>query len=502
MTRDNANGRARAFAVLKRAISAETGLRFPDESQSSFEQKISEACADFGFRESAECLRWLTARSLSKKDIEILASHLTVGETYFFRDPKSLEVMQRRILPALIERRRNVSKSLRFWSAGCCTGEEPYTLAMLVMTMMPDWESWNITILATDINTRFLSKAAQGRYSEWSFRETPEVMRRRFFKKIDAATYEIDPRVRNLVSFSYLNLAEDLYPSVLNNTHAMDLILCRNVLMYFEKPRAGQVIEKLHRSLVDGGYLMVSAVEASNRSFEQFQPVVFDGLTVYRRTIPPLSAPAALPRKGDALTPSGTPDTALLRKKKAATPKRAEQTRKPLESKPTVRQRRGSYRHAELLYKQGAFQGAIEELLKCDHTPKTLALLTKAYADTGNFDSALHWCNELVAADKLEAKHYFLLATILQEKNSPAEALEALRRALFLDPSFILAHVSTANALRGVGRRKEARKHFDNALALLEKLPYDVEVAESGGLPAGRLREMIQLIDQREYEDE
>ncbi|MBD3317121.1 MAG: hypothetical protein GF344_15145, partial [Chitinivibrionales bacterium] len=283
MHRETKTITGQALANLRRAIYTEMGLKSPKDSSSSyFEQKVIEACEDLGFGDSRKCDEWMMSGKLDRKSIEVLASHLTVGETYFFRDRKALEVLRRSVLASLIQMRRNSSRTLRLWSAGCSTGEEPYTLAMMLMGMLPDWQKWHITILATDININFLAKAARGCYGEWSFRETPSAIRERFFRKTSDGKYEIHSRVRDMVNFSYLNLATDAYPSVLNNTNAMDLILCRNVLMYFEKDRAREVINKFHRSLLDGGYLLVSPVESSNRHFPQFKPVLFDGVTIYR----------------------------------------------------------------------------------------------------------------------------------------------------------------------------------------------------------------------------
>ncbi|MBD3317778.1 MAG: tetratricopeptide repeat protein, partial [Chitinivibrionales bacterium] len=161
--------------------------------------------------------------------------------------------------------------------------------------------------------------------------------------------------------------------------------------------------------------------------------------------------------------------------------------------------RKGNYHYALVLHKQGDHEQAVRELLNCEPTTSTLALLTKAYADSGDFDAALACSNRLVEADTLRAESYYLQATILLERNRNDEAMPVLRRALFLAPGLILAHVAMANVQRNRGKIQNARRHLDNALTLLQNLPDDNIVAESGGLPAGRLREMILLIKRREY---
>ncbi|KMQ49437.1 chemotaxis protein CheR, partial [Chitinispirillum alkaliphilum] len=229
--------------VLQHLIGLEMGLDFSREKMDFFEKKIISACDELGLGTDEFCFSDLLSKPLSKRKIEVLASHLTIGETHFFRDKKTIALLKDRLLPSIIHSKQvKGSKRIRIWSAGACTGEEPYTVAMLFLTLLPDWKEWEITILGTDINTQFLRKATEGIYSQWSFRETPTWVKKTFFNIISPESFEIHPDIKKLVTFSYLNLADDNYPSVLNNTNAMDLILCRNVLMYFSSEMRRQVI--------------------------------------------------------------------------------------------------------------------------------------------------------------------------------------------------------------------------------------------------------------------
>jgi len=241
-------------------LEAQMGLHFPKERWRDLDRGIAAASREAGYAEAEAYIRWLLTAPLTRTQIEGLASHLTVGETYFFREKRSLEILEQQILPELLRTRAQTEKHLRIWSAGCCTGEEPYSIAMLLDQLIPDLEKWNVTILATDINPQFLRKAAKGIYGAWSFRDTPGWIRERYFTKRQDGRFEIQPRIRRRVTFSYLNLAEDAYPSLVNSTNAMDVILCRNVLMYFAQERARKVVDNLHRSLVDGGWLITRAL--------------------------------------------------------------------------------------------------------------------------------------------------------------------------------------------------------------------------------------------------
>ena len=212
-------------------IAERMGLHFPEERWPDMARGLKAAGEDLGFEYPDACVGWLRSRELTTRQIEMLASHLTVGETYFFRDPASFEALEREILPPLIARRSEGGGTLRLWSAGCCTGEEPYSLAIACARALPDLGAWNVSILATDINPKFLAKAEAGVYSDWSFRGTPGWLRERFFSPRQDKKLVIDPTLKNLVHFGYLNLAEDAYPSLQNHTNAMDVIFCRNVLL-------------------------------------------------------------------------------------------------------------------------------------------------------------------------------------------------------------------------------------------------------------------------------
>jgi chemotaxis protein methyltransferase CheR len=252
------------------------GLSFPREKWPDLEKGLRAACEQFGGDQEETFVREFMAASLTKRQIEILAGCLTVGETYFFRENKALEVVKYLALAEMIRTRRGADRSIRIWSAGCASGEEPYTIAMLVQMLVPDLKEWNITILATDINPLFMEKAVKGVYTPWSFRDVPEQIINRFFiKKGDR--FEILPEIKKMVTFSYHNLMQDDYPSLLNNTNAMDLIFCRNVLMYFAPETIKSVAQRFRHCLTAGGRLIVSQTEINDVYFPGFEKVCHAG---------------------------------------------------------------------------------------------------------------------------------------------------------------------------------------------------------------------------------
>lgn len=442
------------LSALSALLAARIGLHFPKERWGDLERGIAAAASAFDMPDAASCAQRLLSAPLTHREIEIFASHLTVGETYFFREPRSLDAFEQHILPALLHARAHNARRLRIWCAGCCTGEEPYSIAMLLDRLIPDHEAWHVTLLATDINPLFLRKAAEGEYGDWSFRATPDWIRERYFKRKRDGRYALHPRIRKKVTFSYLNLAEDVYPSLSNNTNAMDVIFCRNVLMYFTAERVGAVVEQLYRSLVDGGWLIVSPAETSSALFSRFTSVAFAGATLYRkpadadapRFVSLVPAPAAEPEPWRPL-PQVLPQVAAA----------------PAPVRPAV----------------------------APHGTGTLAQAARDCANQGRLDEAVAWCREAIAADKLNPAGYYLLATVQQEQGQNDAAVQSLQRALYLDPGFVLAHFALGNLCRSQGRQREAQRHFDNAQTLLRTHLQDEILPESEGLTAGRLGEII-----------
>lgn len=473
------------WSRLSELVAESMGLHFPRERWDDLRRGMAGAAQELGCEDVAACVDWLLSAPPTKAQLEVLASHLTVGETYFFRDAQMLEALAANILPELIGARRGREQRLRLWSAGCCSGEEAYSLAILLHRLLPDLREWHVTITATDISARFLQKAAAGVYGEWSFRNAPPWLKQRYCNRTPDGRYTIIPEIRKMVAFAYLNLVEDVYPSLATDTNAMDVILCRNVLMYLTPPRMHKVIGKLHHALLEGGWLAVSPSEASKAMFPQFVNVNFPGAILFRKggtssaPMPAFVAPAieeSLPRE--------SPAAPVLAERAALTeePVAAEAARGPLAS-------------AESLYREGRYGEAADELQAAyaegAPEPGALSLLARALANQGRLAEALAWCDRWVAADRLDPAGHYLRAIVLLERGDPVQARFSLQRAIYLHPSFVLAHFALGNLARGGGKMDQADKHFANALDLLREHQPDDLLPESDGLTAGRLAEFI-----------
>jgi chemotaxis protein methyltransferase CheR len=432
------------LAPVSGRIAETLGLHFPPERWPDLRRGLKAAAGEFGFTGVADFGEWLLSATLTPQQLQSLASHLTVGETYFFRDKAALQALSEHVLPELIASRRGRFQRLRFWSAACCTGEEPYTLAILLSQLLPDIAEWHISILATDINARFLEKAAAGLYGEWSFRETPPAAKARYFRRLPDGRYALVPEIRGRVSFANLNLVDDSFPSLATGTNAMDLILCRNALMYFTPAQARKAVVNLQHSLVREGWLVVSPAEVSQAMFPGFTTVNFPGAVIYRKGQPVEAAVAPLVPEDLALPPEP-----LFRPPERPAPA-------PAPPAPI------------------------------DHS-----LVVRTHANEGRLDAALAASDQWLAEDKLDPAAHHLRAIVLQELGDRVEARRSLQRAIYLDPAFALAHFALGHLARAEDRLAESGKHFGNALAALRTLPPEEALPQSDGLTAGRLAEII-----------
>lgn len=368
------------------------------------------------------------------QEVERVAAQLTPGETFFFRDHGQFELLRFEILPALIAARRR-RKTLRLWSAGCATGEEAYSLAMVTDMVLPERRDWQITIIGTDINEEALAKARRGRYGRWSFRLAPAGLQGRYFHR-EGEQWTISPDIRAMVTFRSGNLVSDPLPDpVLRD---LDLILCRNVLIYLEPEAVRRVAAKLTACLADGAYLLTGHTELMGVPLAGLDSRLFPEGVAYQRTrrppppLPPAPAPAimAAPRPMPQPAPKPAP---------AAPP---------------------TFRDAQAL------------------------------ADRGDYPAAEAACLEALQADPLVPAPHFLLAQLAQLRGDYPAAEEQLNRTLYLDPKCVAAYLELAALHERTGDNAKAQARRRAALGLLRTLPAESRV-EPFEASAGQLADWL-----------
>ncbi|UFS69600.1 chemotaxis protein CheR [Geomonas sp. RF6] len=476
----------KTLTLFRRYLVKHTGLHFPPPRVPELLQKMEQAARAFGYVDVEGCLIWLMSSPLSRNQLDILAPLLTIGETYFLRDAESYRVLQEELLPELLEARRQGEKRLTIWSAGCSTGEEAYSIAILLERLIPDLKEWDIRLCATDLNREALEKAQRGVYRNWSFRNAPAWLFDHLVK-LDDGRYEVPPQTRRLVEFTPFNLATDDYSSLFADG-TVDILFCRNVMLYFHEELRVAVADRLYRVLRDGGSLFVSPSEVDHRIFSKFGCRRFSGALVFTKgekadnSRLPEPAVVVTPFASEAVPPSPAPPSAP-----------AARGSEPVAGKTDSAPGR-TLSEASALAARGRYQEAVDAVapLAAEGTDSgALELLARSYASLGRIVEARHYCEAAIAVDRMRPHTHYLLSIILEEQGLLNEAAAALKRTLYLDQDFLVAHFALGKLHRHLGKEEECRRHFANALHLLERRDQHEVVPEAAGLTAGRLAEMI-----------
>jgi chemotaxis protein methyltransferase CheR len=256
----------------------QTGIRFEASKRYFVDRRLIERieateCRDFG-----DYLKRLGSTA-GIFEIETLTNLMTVNETYFMREEYQFECLVECLLPELT-RRRARSGPLRLWCIPSSTGEEPYSIAMMLMERWPELDRWDIELHASDIDTQVLARAQEGRYSTRSVQNLPAEWLQRHFRRIDGE-FQISEQLRRSVSFSRVNLASS------GDTRAyrdFDVIFCRNLLIYFDEDSRRRAVDTLHQSLVPGGFLCLGHSESLSRVSSRFAPRKFPKALVYQKS--------------------------------------------------------------------------------------------------------------------------------------------------------------------------------------------------------------------------
>lgn len=275
------------FRLIRDIIYSHCGLFFDSDTKYLLEKRLARRLPLHqlqGFRDYHHFLKYDRKK---EQELSDLMDVLTTNETYFFREAFQLKALTEEILPGLraLKEERG-EKSLRIWSAGCSTGEEPYTIAMLILEM-GCFRDWRVEIVGTDISQRVLQQSRKGVYGKSSFRTTEEHYLRRFFQEQEDG-FRVNDEVRELVTISHLNLFDQNRLALLGK---MDVIFCRNVIIYFDQMAKKRVIDTFYRMLRDGGYLLLGHSESLMNISTAFTLKHLRNDMVYQKPCSPGGAP-------------------------------------------------------------------------------------------------------------------------------------------------------------------------------------------------------------------
>ena len=268
------------FHRLRKIVYDRAGIHFQDSKKYVLETRLARRLEELEFDDFDQYFMFLTSGPYQSDEFQEMFNRITINETSFFRNPAQMQVFEDRVLPELLERRR-ATKTLRLWSAACSSGEEPYTLAMIVHRCLGvRLADWKIEILGTDISEKVLDLAQAGRYPQYALKTTEPRTLSRYFKA-EGRDYLLDPEIRSMVHFEKFNL-KDTYAA--RRYGSFDAIFCRNVLIYFDQPMKQGCMQMFHKQLADDGTLMIGHSETIHDLDVAFTPLNYDKGFAYRKT--------------------------------------------------------------------------------------------------------------------------------------------------------------------------------------------------------------------------
>jgi chemotaxis protein methyltransferase CheR len=434
---------------LEALIAKRTGLRLRPRQRERLQQYLSGRLGELQLSRMELYIALLQEENvMAPLEWDRLISPLLNKESYFLRDKGQIALLLDQILPELIARNA-ATRKLRLWSAGCSTGEEAYSLALLVDELFSKMEDsarnrWDVRIFGTDIDEQAIAFARRGIYGAWSFRMVSPAVRDRWFHRKEEG-WELDQAPRSMVEFARCNLVKDSFPSENAVLREMDLILCRNVFIYFFPETVATVISKFAQTLRPGGYLMTGHVE----SFENVPPNLlvrgFPESEIYQRCNP-------------SETPHRTP--------RGVEPAEKRERQLGLDEFSRVLAPPEKSNWVSLAHSLPP-ENRIGEVAVQPPTP----ISGRALADIGRYDEAIAVCLRNLESNPFAFEPYELLASIAIEQGRDQDAKVFLKKAIYLAPSSPHLYIELGNFYESQRDLIRARKMFRAALELLEKMP-------------------------------
>ncbi|MEW5703568.1 MAG: CheR family methyltransferase [Pseudomonadota bacterium] len=461
------------FNAIADLVRARTGLIFSPARYSDIETGIRKIMAKTGIADPGECLECLEADSLL---LDELIAELTIGETYFFREPDHFAFIREVVIPE-VRRLRGAEHTVRVWSAGCASGEEPYSLAIL---FEEEGFSERTRILATDISRVALARARKAAYGVWSLRGDGARLVGQYLSH-SGGRFELAERFRQRVEFAYLNLAQNVYPTFATNTWGMDLVFCRNVLIYLDAKTTRYVARHLYESLADGGFLITGPSDPSLAEQAPYETLTTPSGVIYRKPTNPtrrLVIPPAAPAVSDLVVPPLATTPNKLSAAISAAP--AEQCLSTLSSANILAEAR-----------EALARGDNARVIELTHPLGTdvaaIALKVRAFANLGDVETATEMASEAAATYPAAIEIGYLHAVLLMNFGRYGEADRVLRRVLYLDRSLAVARFTLGATLQRLGNFKGAVRAYRNAYDIAAQRSPEEIVPLSDGEKAGRL---------------
>lgn len=454
------------FVLFQDFLEKKSGLHFDQSKMESLKASLLQRMQVNQLDNFEHYYRFLAFHPEGEKELRNLLSLITVNETSFFRQKEQFIVLEEKVLPELIREKEKRDAhlkgnfSLDIWSAGCASGEEPYTIALILKEKFSELQNWDINILGTDIDQETLEQAKKGIYGRNSLRSTEPEYRKKYFTKIENR-YLLKEEIKKMVSFAYHNFAGESYPSpqLAGGAHhsgtyrKWDIIFCRNVLIYFKPEKIENILDHFYRHIQDNGYLFLGYAESIGR-FSQFTLIQRDNTFYYQKKVSKEVLTSEVTVSKDVPLTQQIPSPVVSLK--VSGEKSEGKTRVSVVKLP----KEGDYLEVktEKLYQE------ILQLL-----------------DREEYDFALKKIDELMKMDKLSPEVYYLRGVVEGKLNHSEEAIAEFKRTIYLDKGFLMAHFNLGEIYAQVGKKKNALREYKNVFRILEDREIEDPIPFSGG---------------------
>ena len=429
------------FERFRKLINNISGIFFDRSKRDLLRLGLTDRAEAIGADTLSQYYEMLT--SFPDREIELrrLLDHLSVQETQFFRNLPQFDALRKYVLPEIIRRKAGNFRSLRFWSAGCSTGQEPYTLAMSILDVLPNPDTWNVQILGTDLSDTALTTAERGWYPEAKLTGLDREHRQRYFREQDGGYVVAEP-VRRLVHFARHNMVTDGLPISIFGT--CDVIFCRNVIIYYTHETAKYVIEQFFDIMNPGGYLFLGHSETLWKMSAKYSLVEMGDAFIYKKSLP-------RSMEGRRFIPD-------RRLRQGSLPPHIDVDRRQKMN------RRNADQPQDVIGGSAAKEPAVEA-----DSSETLVSKARTSLDLGDYEKAIEYLNEASGNDGDSPEVYFLQGLAYECKDDLEAAIESFRKTIYCDDTHSLAYFHVANCLERLGRFKSAVREYRSAVNALKK---------------------------------
>ncbi len=478
------------FLLFRDWIHKHSGIFLEDSKTDSLRISLVTRATRFDFTDYNDYFKLL---SHDESEFKELMNLVTINETSFFRFPAQFTAFRDVVIPEILDGRpKDAAKQFRVWSAGCSTGEEPYTVGMTVLESALEGLGYRSDVVGTDVSTQALDRARAGIYPARAVANLQPSVVQRWFEPVNDGHRPVK-RVRDVVSFHFHNLIKEPYPLALMSN--WDVIFCRNVTIYFRIESTKRVIDNFYEALNPGGYLFIGHSETLTSVSERFEPVEIDGVFLYRKPLAKrgfrFDDIAAKRRQERPVAPRARRGDAEPSARPKRVPRVVEQPPVAAPPVPAASPKLDSAGVADLvarahdLLEQAQPREALvlaEQALAVQ--PENLdahVVAAFALADVGDVEGAAEQARAVLAVNPLAAPARYILGVIAQQSGDLERALAEYKKTIYIDRDFVLAHFAMANIQKQRGNKAEACRSYENTLRALYSKPEGAWTTFLGG---------------------